>query len=256
MSPHCVGPDRIGRAHGQNGSPVRTDEGTGSSPNGLVLDQHTKNVIRAVGAALLIGVSVVLALELSSASRELSVARRDLAAERAAESKLASMVKFFELQTTTGVADYSAAPQGILPGHPRVASLARRLKTPRAAFDYVAGRIAYSRTTTLAELSAIDVLDKRVANCQGTANLLISLFLAQGIGPKDTRVVYGHVRKDGMPSTHAWVEVFLEERWWVADATPYTDSGAGIYDRDQFYSQNTVVPVVVYNNQGVGFGSE
>lgn len=241
---------------GRNGSPVNKRDGADSSSTGLALDPHTKNVIRAVGTALLIAVSVVLALEFASTSRELSAARRDLATERADDDKLVAMLKFFELQTTTGVADYGSAPQGIMPGHPRIASLAGRLKTPRAAFDYVNGRIGYSRTTPLADVSAIDVLDKRVGNCQGTANLLVSLFIAQGINPEDARVVYGHVRKDGMPSAHAWVELFLEGRWWVADATPYTDSGAGIFDRDQFYSQNTVVPVVVYNNEGVGFGPE
>lgn len=240
----------------RNGTPVNTDNGTGSPAKSPVLDPHTKNVIRAIGTALLIAVSVVLAVEFAGTSRELSVARRDLAAERADDEKLVAMVKFFELQTTTGVADYGNAPLGILPGHPRIAALAEQLKTPRAAFEHIAERIGYSRTTTLADVSAIDVLDRRMGNCQGTANLLISLFLAQGVPPKDARVVYGHVRKDGMPSTHAWVEVFLEKRWWVADATPFTDSGAGIYDRDQFYSQNTVVPVVVYNNEGVGFGAE
>jgi hypothetical protein len=241
---------------GKNGSPVKNRNGASPSSSGLVLDPHTKNVIRAVGAALLIAVSLVLAVEFSSTSRELSAARRDLATERADDDKLVAMLKFFELQTTTGVADYGSAPQGIMPGHPRILKLAGTLKTPRASFDYVTERIGYSRTTTLADVSAIDVLDKRMGNCQGTANLLISLFMAQGIPPKDARVVYGHVRKDGMPSSHAWVEVFLEKRWWVADATPYTDAGAGIYDRDQFYSQNTVVPVVVYDSQGVGFGSK
>jgi transglutaminase-like putative cysteine protease len=217
---------------------------------------EARAVMRAMGIALAVAVACVIVFQWEMSAEQLAGARSDLAQAQSAQERFSAALKFFELQSTMGVADYGQAPAGITPADADVARLASQLKTPEASFGWVTSKISYTQSSAMEGVPARAVLKNRIGNCQGKANLLASLMLAQGVRREDMRVIYGQVRKDGMPGAHAWLEVFQAGRWWVYDSTPYLQSGAGKYDRDQFYTQNSVVPVVVYNDQRVGFDLE
>jgi transglutaminase-like putative cysteine protease len=216
--------------------------------------------VRAVAKALAIAAAVALAcvmvFQWEMSVQQLAGMRSDLAQARQSSDRFQAALKFFELQTSLGVADYGDSPSGIMASDPDILALTKRLKTPDAAFDWVVSNISYSRAVALDNISARPVYLNRVGNCQGKANLLASMMLDMGVPSESMRIVYGHVRKDGMPSAHAWLEVLKEGRWIVYDSTPFLQSGPGKYDRDQYYAQNSVVPVVVYTDKHVGFDLE
>lgn len=201
----------------------------------------------------LVAVACVLAFGLGLEARRVDTVQHLLASERARGARDVCALKFFELQTTLGVADYGHASQGIAAWAPAVRALARRLPSIDDSFRFVSDRIGYTHTSDTGAMRADVVLKHRIGNCQGKANLLFSLLMAQGVSPSTMRIVYAELVKDGMPSTHAWVELHTRDRWWVIDSTPFLAVGPGVYDRDRYYAQNSVVPVLAYTDTSVDF---
>lgn len=219
------------------------------------IDGQTRVAVKALGFSLVICTALVGALGWFSATADLRAARAELEELRQRSRLQQAAIKFFTLQSTLGVADFGGAPSGIREESPSIRGLARRLGTIERAFEFVAGDVEYTRRTTSPETDAVQVLARRLGNCQGKANLMASLLLDLGGDPETTKVVYGSVILKDMPSNHAWVECVLDGRTWVIDTTDFLPAGPGIYDHAEFYNANSAVPVVIYDADQLAFGS-
>lgn len=101
-----------------------------------------------------------------------------------------------------------------LQGHGRV----------QAIQDWVQRQVTFTSNTSNSNTSAVDTLIERVGVCRDFAHLMIALCRALNIPARiASGTDYGADPALGPPDFHAYVEVFLGDRWYIFDA-----SGTGI----------------------------
>lgn len=89
---------------------------------------------------------------------------------------------------------------------------------------WVQKHVAFTSNTSNASTSAIDTLIDQVGVCRDFTHLMIALCRALNIPARvATGTDYGADPALGPPDFHAYVEVYLGDRWWIFDA-----SGTGI----------------------------
>jgi transglutaminase-like putative cysteine protease len=89
---------------------------------------------------------------------------------------------------------------------------------------WIQGHVAFKSNTSDANTSAIDTLIEQVGVCRDFAHLMIALCRALNIPARMvTGTDYGASPSLGPPDFHAYVEVYLGERWYLFDA-----SGTGV----------------------------
>jgi transglutaminase-like putative cysteine protease len=94
------------------------------------------------------------------------------------------------------------------PGHARV----------RAIFDWVRQQVTFTSRSSNGNTSAIDTLIEQVGVCRDFAHLMIALCRAVNIPARyATGTDYGADPVLGPPDFHAYVEVFLGDRWYIFD---------------------------------------
>ena len=94
----------------------------------------------------------------------------------------------------------------------------------RAIQDWVQQRVTFSSNTSDSNTSAIDTLIEQVGVCRDFAHLMIALCRALSIPARFvTGTDYGADPILGPPDFHAYVEVYLGDRWYMFDP-----SGAAI----------------------------
>jgi len=90
----------------------------------------------------------------------------------------------------------------------------------QAIRDWVLQRVAFTSNTTTANTSAVDTLVERVGVCRDFAHLMIALCRAVSIPARFvTGTDYGADPALGPPDFHAYVEVYLGDRWYIFDAS-------------------------------------
>jgi len=103
---------------------------------------------------------------------------------------------------------------GLEQGYPRV----------QAILAWVQQQITYTSNTSISSTSAVDTLLEQVGVCRDFAHLMISLCRAVNIPARfTTGTDYGADPAIGPPDFHAYVEVYLGDRWYIFDP-----SGTGI----------------------------
>ncbi|HEX2542470.1 MAG TPA: transglutaminase family protein [Caldimonas sp.] len=89
---------------------------------------------------------------------------------------------------------------------------------------WVQKRVTFASNTTNSSTSAVDTLIERVGVCRDFTHLMIALCRALSIPARiATGTDYGASPGLGPPDFHAYVEVYLDHRWYLFDA-----SGTGI----------------------------
>jgi transglutaminase-like putative cysteine protease len=89
---------------------------------------------------------------------------------------------------------------------------------------WVQKHVTFASNTTNSNTSAVDTLIERVGVCRDFTHLMIALCRALNIPARvATGTDYGADPALGPPDFHAYVEVFLGDRWYIFDA-----SGTGI----------------------------
>ena len=97
---------------------------------------------------------------------------------------------------------------GLWQGHRRV----------QAIRDWVQSRVAFTSNTSNSNTSAVDTLIERVGICRDFAHLMIALCRAVNIPARfTTGTDYGADPVLGPPDFHAYVEVYLGDRWYIFD---------------------------------------
>ena len=90
--------------------------------------------------------------------------------------------------------------------------------------NWVQRHVAFTSNTTNANTSAVDTLIEQVGVCRDFAHLMIALCRALNIPARmATGTDFGADPALGPPDFHAYVEVYLSDRWYIFDA-----SGTGI----------------------------
>jgi hypothetical protein len=104
---------------------------------------------------------------------------------------------------------------GHLPaGYPRV----------QAIMDWVQQQVTYTSNTSNPRTSAVETLVEQVGVCRDFAHLMIALCRAVNIPARfTTGTDYGADPALGPPDFHAYVEVYVDDRWYIFDP-----SGTGI----------------------------
>jgi transglutaminase-like putative cysteine protease len=93
----------------------------------------------------------------------------------------------------------------------------------QAIRDWVAQRTAFTSGSSDVSTSAIDTLVEQVGVCRDFAHLMIALCRAVNIPARFvTGIDYGAPPSMGPPDFHAYVEVFLGNRWYLFDPTGIT----------------------------------
>ncbi|HSW05673.1 transglutaminase-like domain-containing protein [Aquabacterium sp.] len=88
----------------------------------------------------------------------------------------------------------------------------------QAIRDWVHQRVTFTSNTTNANTSAVDTLIERVGVCRDFAHLMIALCRAVSIPARfATGTDYGADPALGPPDFHAYVEVYLGDRWYLFD---------------------------------------
>ncbi|WP_374245568.1 transglutaminase family protein [Zoogloea sp.] len=88
----------------------------------------------------------------------------------------------------------------------------------RAICDWVANHVRFKSATTNASTSALDTLHDRVGVCRDFAHLMIALCRALNMPARfATGIDYGADPALGPSDFHAYVEVYLEDRWYLFD---------------------------------------
>jgi transglutaminase-like putative cysteine protease len=89
---------------------------------------------------------------------------------------------------------------------------------------WVQQHVTFASNTTDSSTSAVDTLIERVGVCRDFTHLMIALCRALSIPARiATGTDYGAAPVLGPPDFHAYVEVYLDHRWYIFDA-----SGTGI----------------------------
>ena len=100
--------------------------------------------------------------------------------------------------------EFGALPQG----HARV----------QAICDWVRERVSFTPNTSNSNTSAVDTLVEQVGVCRDFAHLMIALCRALNIPARfATGTDYGADPALGPPDFHAYVEVYLGDRWYIFD---------------------------------------
>ncbi|HEX3014335.1 MAG TPA: transglutaminase-like domain-containing protein [Methanobacterium sp.] len=90
-----------------------------------------------------------------------------------------------------------------------------------AVYTYVRDKIGYSFYYNT-KYGAVGTLSKKTGNCCDTAHLLVALSRASGI---PARYVHGYCKfSSGSWYGHVWAEVYVNGKWYKADATSYRNS--------------------------------
>ena len=90
----------------------------------------------------------------------------------------------------------------------------------QAIRDWVGQRTAFTVGSSNSSTSAIDTLVEQVGICRDFAHLMIALCRAVNIPARFvTGIDYGAAPELGLPDFHAYVEVFLGDRWYLFDPT-------------------------------------
>ena len=90
-----------------------------------------------------------------------------------------------------------------------------------AVYNYVRDKIGYSFYYNT-KYGAKGTLSKKTGNCCDTAHLLVALTRASGI---PARYVHGYCKfSSGSWYGHVWAEVYVNGKWYKADATSYRNS--------------------------------
>ena len=93
----------------------------------------------------------------------------------------------------------------------------------QAIQDWVRNRTAFTPGSTNSSTAAVDTLVEQVGVCRDFAHLMIALCRAVNIPARFvTGIDYGAAVELGLPDFHAYVEVFLGDRWYLFDPTGIT----------------------------------
>ena len=93
----------------------------------------------------------------------------------------------------------------------------------QAIHDWVRTRIVFMPGTSNSSTSAMDTLVEQVGVCRDFAHLMIALCRAVNIPARFVSGIdYGAALHLGPPDFHAYVEVFLGDRWYLFDPTGIT----------------------------------
>jgi transglutaminase-like putative cysteine protease len=93
----------------------------------------------------------------------------------------------------------------------------------QAIHDWVRLRTAFTSGSSNSSTSAVDTLVEQVGVCRDFAHLMIALCRAINIPARFvTGIDYGAAVELGLPDFHAYVEVFLGDRWYAFDPTGIT----------------------------------
>lgn len=88
----------------------------------------------------------------------------------------------------------------------------------QAILDWVRTHVTFTSNTSTSSTSALDTLVDRVGVCRDFAHLMISLCRAVNIPARfTTGTDYGADPALGPPDFHAYVEVYLGDRWYIFD---------------------------------------
>lgn len=88
----------------------------------------------------------------------------------------------------------------------------------QAIRDWVLRRVSFRQNTSNSQTSAIDTLIEEVGVCRDFAHLMIALCRALNIPARfATGIDYGADPALGPTDFHAYVEVFLGDRWYIFD---------------------------------------
>ena len=89
--------------------------------------------------------------------------------------------------------------------------------------DWVRARTVFTPGSTNSSTSAVDTMIEQVGVCRDFAHLMIALCRALNIPARfATSIDYGAPPELGPPDFHAFVEVFLGDRWYMFDPTGIT----------------------------------
>jgi transglutaminase-like putative cysteine protease len=93
----------------------------------------------------------------------------------------------------------------------------------QAIHDWVKSRTVFKSGTSNSSSSAMDTLVEQVGVCRDFAHLMIALCRAINIPARFVSGIdYGAAAHLGPPDFHAYVEVFLGDRWYLFDPTGIT----------------------------------
>ena len=93
----------------------------------------------------------------------------------------------------------------------------------QAIHDWVRTRTQFTSGSSNSSTSAIDTLIEQVGVCRDFAHLMIALCRAVNIPARFvTGIDYGAAAELGPPDFHAYVEVYLGDRWYAFDPTGIT----------------------------------
>ncbi|MDA3876564.1 MAG: transglutaminase family protein [Halothiobacillus sp.] len=88
----------------------------------------------------------------------------------------------------------------------------------QAIRDWVLNRVTFLPNSSTGNTSAADTLVEEVGVCRDFAHLMIALCRAVNIPSRFvTGIDYGAAPALGPPDFHAYVEVYLEDRWYIFD---------------------------------------
>lgn len=93
----------------------------------------------------------------------------------------------------------------------------------QAIHDWVRNRTQFTSGSSNSSTSAVDTLIEQVGVCRDFAHLMIAMCRAVNIPARFvTGIDYGAAPELGLPDFHAYVEVFLRDRWYAFDPTGIT----------------------------------